>query len=120
MHRVTTPLVWLFAATSATGAAEIPSLEEYGAPASGKVRIVRDTFGVPHIVARDHESMFFGVGSAQAEDQLENIARNYLISEGRGAEFLGKDHLPLDHLMRSLDLPRKVTSSVSVWRYLPR
>jgi acyl-homoserine-lactone acylase len=106
MRRIAKLFVVLPAITLAAVDAAIPTLEDYGAPAPGKVRIVRDTFGVPHIVARDHASMFFGVGFAQAEDQLANIARNYLVSEGRGAEFLGQDHLPLDHLVRSLDLPR--------------
>ncbi len=78
-----------------------PSVDEYGAPDAGQVRIVRDTFGVPHVIARDHASLLFGVGFAQAEDQLENIARNYLMSEGRGGEVLGKDQLPLDHLVRA-------------------
>lgn len=55
-------------------------------PEEGKVRIVRDGFGVPHIMARDSRSLYFGAGYAQAEDQLENVYKNYLRAQGRVSE----------------------------------
>jgi acyl-homoserine-lactone acylase len=105
-HQATTLslLVNVLAGLTSCGADLTP--EDYRAPVAGKVRILRDTYGVPHVVARDLRSLSFGVGYAQAEDQLENLARNYLLGEGRGAEFLGQPHLPIDQLVRALDLPR--------------
>ncbi|MBX3422268.1 MAG: penicillin acylase family protein [Pirellulaceae bacterium] len=80
-------------------------LEEYSPPANGSVRVTRDRYGVPHIVARDMRSLFYGAGYCQAEDQIENIALNMLRGQGRSAEYDGLSALPLDHLVRCLDLP---------------
>lgn len=83
-------LAFMLGLTSVLGVlhAESPasSPDSYGAPDTGRVSIVRDSFGVPHIIARDNRSLFLGVGYAQAEDQLENLAMNYLRSQGRAAE----------------------------------
>jgi len=57
------------------------------------VEIRRDTFGIPHIKAKDEEALYFGMGFAQAEDKLELLAKSYIISQGRGAEVFGKDYL---------------------------
>ena len=83
--------------------AETPA--DYGAPDAGRVRIVRDRYGVPHIIARDNRSLFFGVGYAQAEDQLENLAMNYLRSKGRAAEQEGMSELQTDILIQALKIP---------------
>lgn len=83
------------------------SLADYGAPESGKVRIVRDTWGVPHIIASENRSLFFGAGYAQAQDQLINLTLNYRRSEGRIAEVEGKSQLMVDHLVRLFQLPER-------------
>ena len=83
--------------------AETP--QDYGAPSAGQVRIVRDTYGVPHIIAQDNHSLFFGVGYSQAEDQLENLAMNYLRSKGRAAEQEGMSELQMDVLIQTLQIP---------------
>jgi len=84
---------------------EANSLKDYGPPQEGSVRIIRDKFGVPHIIAGDLRSLFFGVGYCQAEDQMENLYMNMLRGQGRSAEYEGMSALPLDHLVRVLDLP---------------
>ena len=63
------------------------------------VEIRRDTFGIPHIKAKDEEALYFGMGFAQAEDKLELLAKNYILSQGRGAEVFGKDYLSSDMLI---------------------
>ena len=68
------------------------SLEDYRPPEKGSVRIVRDSYGVPHIIARDERSLFYGAGYAQAEDQLENLMKNYLRAQGRSARQYPNDH----------------------------
>ncbi len=98
-------LVSSLAFTVTSVRAEKPA--DYGAPEAGSVRIVRDTYGVPHIIARDNRSMFFGVGYAQAEDQLENLAMNYLRSKGRASEREGMSELQIDILIQSMQIPQR-------------
>ena len=63
------------------------------------VQIRRDTYGIPHIKAKSEEALYFGMGFAQAEDKLELVAKNFIVSQGRGAEFFGKDYLESDRLI---------------------
>ena len=45
-------------------------------PAGGEeVTIYRDNFGIPNIFAATEEGAVFGMGYAQAEDRLEEVAR---------------------------------------------
>ncbi len=88
-----------FISTTATQAATI---DDYAPPPAGSVKIIRDKYGVPHIIAADDASLFYGVGYAQAEDQLENVAENFLRAHGRAAEFEGPGALNQDHLIRAL------------------
>ena len=43
------------------------------AQSADQVTIHRDPWGVPHIIADTEEAGFYGLGYAQAEDQLEFI-----------------------------------------------
>ncbi len=47
----------------------------YEPPPEGKVRIVRDTYGVPHIIAARTQDVYYGAGYCQAEDQIENVGQ---------------------------------------------
>lgn len=98
-------IAWLMlVAAVAPRVALADALEDYDPPETGSVRIVRDTFGVPHIIARDEPSLYYGVGRAQAEDQLENLAINFLRAAGRAAEREGRAALPMDRMVRALQL----------------
>ncbi len=55
------------------------------------VTIYRDIYGVPHIYAATSEGVLYGLGYAQAEDNLEVMIHNYLRSAGRLSEFFGAD-----------------------------
>ncbi len=48
----------------------------------GSVTIYRDDFGVPHIYAQREQDGFYGLGYAQAEDQLEALLRIHLWARG--------------------------------------
>jgi len=48
----------------------------------GSVTIYRDDFGVPHIYAQREQDGFYGLGYAQAEDQLESLLRIHLWARG--------------------------------------
>jgi len=82
-------------------------LASYDPPAPNKVRISRDHYGVPHVVAGDNASLYYGAGYAVAEDQLERLALNYLAANGRSAEVLGFGELQHDILVRSLGLAER-------------
>lgn len=67
-----------------------------------QVVIRRDTYGVPHILAKTEESAAFGLGYAQAEDHCLTIARRFIAARGELAK-----HLSLgaesDFLMKRFD-----------------
>lgn len=90
-------------AVSAQGA----TLADYAPPPAGSVKITRDTYGVPHIVAQSTRDLLYGAGYAQAEDQLEAMYLNFLRGEGRSAEREGLGQVIFDHLMRLLEIPRR-------------
>lgn len=85
------------------------SLEDYRPPEAGSVRILRDSYGVPHIIARDDASLFYGAGYVQAEDQLENLVKNFLRAQGRISEREGMLSVRIDHLVRMLRLPQRAS-----------
>ncbi|MBX3411547.1 MAG: penicillin acylase family protein [Pirellulales bacterium] len=104
---------WLLALVVSLPAAAA-TLEDYGPPATGAVKIVRDKFGVPHIIAGDSWSLFYGVGYCQAEDQLENLYVNLLRGQGRAAEREGFNQMIFDHLMRLLNIPQRAQEAYAV------
>ncbi len=65
-------------------------------PASGRARIVRDTYGVPHIFGKTDPDVAFGFGYAQAEDHLIGMLLNYRSAQGRASEILGEAFLEAD------------------------
>ncbi len=74
-------------------------------PDSAQVTIRRDEFGVPHIFASSVEDGYYGLGYAQAEDQLEALLTLFVRAKGELAAALG---------------PRAVQSDVEQrrWRHL--
>src|SRR5438034_8475171 len=66
------------------------------------VEVLRDTWGVPHIFAKNTRDLFFAQGFTVAQDrmwQLEMWRRN---GEGRLAEVLGPDYVTRDKFARLL------------------
>ncbi len=81
----------------------LPPYPSLGAPYGAQtVRIVRDTFGVPHIYAATDEAALYGFGYVQAEDRLLDMLQNYLAAEGRRAEFFGRGYLKGDIIARAV------------------
>ena len=69
---------------------------------SQPVEVVRDTWGIPHIYAKNTPDLFFAQGFVVAQDrmwQLEMWRRN---GEGRLAEVLGPDYVTRDKFARLL------------------
>ncbi|TYO91630.1 penicillin acylase family protein [Oceanicella actignis] len=85
-----------------------------GAPA----RILRDAHAVPHIRAETEEDAFFALGFAHAQDRLWQMELNRRAAQGRLAELFGPALLPVDRMMRALDLHRLARAAVA--RQSPR
>ena len=73
---------------------------------SAETRIVRNSWGIPHVQAPNDEDLFFAFGYAMAEDRLFQL--DYLRRKGHGrlAEILGPDGLELDITARTVGLNR--------------
>jgi penicillin G amidase len=63
------------------------------APKRLKVRITRDTYGVPHLKARSIYDVGFGMGQAQAQDRLFQMELVRKSATGNVAELFGRDFI---------------------------
>jgi acyl-homoserine-lactone acylase len=68
-------------------------------PAKG-TEILWDRYGVAHIFAPDHASLFYAYGYSQMEAHSALLIRLYQQSRGRGAEFYGPEYLESDTWVR--------------------
>jgi acyl-homoserine-lactone acylase len=70
-----------------------------------RTEILWDTWGVPHIYAKDIEDVFRAFGWAQMQSHGNLISRLYGAARGRGAEYWGKDYLESDRIVRTMGFP---------------
>src|SRR3984957_1174717 len=72
---------------------------------NGRVEILRDRAGVPHIYASTTPDLWFGVGLAMAQDRLWQMDRLRRRALGRQAEILGAAYVASDiaHLTVGID-----------------
>ena len=80
------------------------------APAASAVvtkgtEILWDRYGIAHIFAADHPSLFYAYGYAQMEAHSELLVRLYAQARGRGAEFYGETYLDADRWVRTNGIP---------------
>ena len=75
-------------------------------PAKG-TEILWDKWGIPHITAADHPSLFYAYGYAQMEAHSELLLRLYAQARGRGAEFYGEKYLEADKWVRVNGIPAR-------------
>jgi len=87
----------------ASGCQPAPPARPAG-PVAG-TEILWDRYGVPHIFAPDHASLFQAYGYAQMEAHAELLIRLYAQARGRGAEFYGEQYLASDRWVRTNGLP---------------
>jgi len=83
-------------------AALLQPAETVAARLARKVTIRRDTYGIPHILAKSEESAAFGLGYAQAEDHCLTIVRRFIAARGEAAKYLGQG-VESDFLMKRFD-----------------
>jgi len=62
----------------------------------GTVRIVRDEWGAPHVTAATEAEGFFGLGWAQAEDDLTGLLRRLRAGRGEAAAVFGEEAVTSD------------------------
>ncbi|MDP6593180.1 MAG: penicillin acylase family protein [Candidatus Marinimicrobia bacterium] len=123
MNRLITVVVLTAALITASLAAD----RTLTAPDGSTVSILRDEYGVPHIIGENEVGVFFGQGFAVAEDRLNQMEFHRRAAEGRMAEVLGGDLLGWDKLARTVgyteeerrqqydDLPLQIQSFVSAY-----
>jgi acyl-homoserine lactone acylase PvdQ len=63
---------------------------------AGRVTIVRDDWGIPHIHGRTDADAVFGLLYAQAEDDFIRVETNYIRAMGRMSEIAGPDSVYRD------------------------
>ena len=71
---------------------------------SGKVEILRDRAGVPHIYAGSTGDLYFGLGLAMAQDRLWQMDRLRRRAMGRLAEILGPSFVASDIAHRTVGI----------------
>jgi acyl-homoserine-lactone acylase len=67
---------------------------------AGRVTIVRDDWGIPHIHGRTDADAVFGLLYAQAEDDFNRVETNYIRAMGRMSEIAGPDSVYRDLRVR--------------------
>jgi acyl-homoserine-lactone acylase len=82
------------------------TLPALGAPNGRGAEILFDTYGVPHIFAKDAEGLFYAFGWAQAHSHANLLLRLYGQARGRGAEYWGKEYLNADRWVRVNGVPK--------------
>ncbi len=63
-------------------------------PGSYDVRILRDTWGVPHVFGRTDADVAYGLAWAHAEDDFPTLQGALLAARGKLAAAFGKDAAP--------------------------
>ena len=79
---------------------------------SAPVEIVRDNAAVPHVFGATDEDVFYGLGVAHAQDRLWQMLMFRRTVQGRLSELFGERTVPVDSLMRRLDLYNAAAASV--------
>jgi len=105
-------------ATLGTALAEVATVSPLPSPRiekarelAARVRIYRDSFGMPHIDGDNDESVAFGFAYAQAEDYFWQVEDNYILCLGRYSEVYGPKGLNSDLLNRAFEIvPRSKAS----------
>ncbi len=71
-------------------------------PGTYDVRILRDTWGVPHIFGKTDADCAYGLAYAHSEDDFATIAEGIIAGRGKIASIQGKDSAPIDYMVHLL------------------
>ncbi|MEP7134774.1 MAG: penicillin acylase family protein [Chloroflexota bacterium] len=70
--------------------------------ANYNVKILRDTYGVPHIFGHTDADAAYGLAYAHSEDDFLTIQQVLMAARGKLATVYGKDSAPVDYLVQFL------------------
>ena len=88
---------------------------EYTLPGiTAPVEIVRNNANVPHIFGQTDKDVFFALGFTHAQDRLWQMVMLRRTVQGRLSEVFGERTVPIDELLRRLDLYNAAVQSVPV------
>jgi penicillin G amidase len=79
----------------------------------GRVEVLRDTHGVPHLRAASLEDLIFAQGYVTAQDRLFQMDLSRRLAMGRLSEILGERMLSLDIENRTLGFPQVCERAVA-------
>ena len=65
-----------------------------------QVEIIRDKWGVPHIIGRNSSDTAYGLAFANAEDDFDTIQMVFLAARSKLAAAMGKDMAPIDYAVQ--------------------
>ncbi|OAN70378.1 penicillin acylase [Rhodobacteraceae bacterium EhC02] len=107
-------LIFWFAGRSLPDYNRTVTIPEGAAQPSAPIEIVRDNANVPHIFGATDADVFYGLGYAHAQDRLWQMMTMRRTVQGRLSEIFGARTLPIDTLIRRLDLYTLAQRSVEV------
>lgn len=79
------------------------------------VEILRDSYGIPHITAKNDHDLYFAQGFVHAQDRLFQMEVERRVSRGELAELFGERLLPADRLFRHLGFAACAPGLVASW-----
>lgn len=86
----------------------------------GPVRIVRDCWGIPHILAESTRDAFFGQGFCIGQDRLFQLELRRRMAHGTAAAFLNKGLLAGDRINRKIGFLRHARAEWDAQSYSAR
>lgn len=89
-----------------------PASATLSAPVGGRVEVLRDRAGVPHVYASSTADVYFGLGFAMAQDRLWQMDRLRRRAMGRQAEILGEAYVQSDLMHHAVGIPAIAASEV--------
>jgi acyl-homoserine-lactone acylase len=76
---------------------------------TGRIEILWDTWGVPHVYAKDEVALLWAFGWAQMHSHADRILRLYGEARGRAAEYWGESYYDSDVWVRANGIPDRAT-----------
>ena len=80
----------------------------------GKVEVIRDRWGIPHIYAENEEDLFFAQGYVHAQDRLWQMEVHRRLASGTLAEIAGGMALEVDRFARIIGFRRAAQADVAL------